>query len=325
MYTRETIKARIDFRKHVRAVKKQWPFLEQHLGHPLAETCFLRMRLSPRSEKRATSKKIRNGFNIINGLWFVIVAAWVLKLQWVMHVCFLIVIIDGLVTGRKHRIAIPHFYQPASFFYGRDRMNLRDLWLAGMHYRDIAAIEVMLKTGGEYREILIMIGLFIWNCLGLAGLWFFSRVMNNIAVMIAMLTLWNVIFLYMADEAPNVMESLVELRAFAQIRACERVVNLRVTLEAIGASLKNMLILFTSIALITGGGFLIAYISNTQLRRETIHAYLAFVLFALSFGIHYYKKRILPRRIRAYFEKSCSEGENWFTMAVQQESENANG
>lgn len=195
--------------------KMLWPCIGRQLDHPLAEWYF----------ERNFARKSGQGKVILASLLFVM--AFILFTMFYhyngVYYFLLQPIFIALLVMHYRRSNIPPKNHPAYVFIKKKPHLIHELWLAGIHYRDLAAIAIMLRLHRRRSKIRRLLEYLLVNSIGVAVMCdFFKHNHDSMAVSvllaISLLILYNLI-VYMHQSPESIaQEALAEFNRMTNAR-----------------------------------------------------------------------------------------------------------
>ncbi|MEN6626519.1 MAG: hypothetical protein ABFD69_09860 [Candidatus Sumerlaeia bacterium] len=130
-------------------MKQRWPAIGEHADHPMGPW-FLERRAERPWRRRYRARYQMSIF-------------WLIPLAFIFSIFAPIVFLIIFLLRRTYNRGAKDLAQPASFFVGRRRANLHELWLSGMSAPEMAAVEIALALSDPWRKSMWWPSLFVWN------------------------------------------------------------------------------------------------------------------------------------------------------------------
>lgn len=137
------------FQETLQLMRRRWPAIGEHADHPMG-LWFLERRATRPWRRRYRS---RYRFSVFGILLVSLIFGFLAP----------IVLLILLLLRKAGNRGAKDLAQPATFFVGRRRANLHELWLSGMSAPEMAAVEIALALSDPWRRIMWWPSLFVWN------------------------------------------------------------------------------------------------------------------------------------------------------------------
>ncbi len=282
-------------------MRRRWPGMSARLEHPLAEVFMARA-----GRQRWWRRYYRR-----NGASPILLIVLFLFINIIGLLIYLL--INGALRSRG-RGGWRRLVQPAQLFCG-DRQRLHDVWMTGVHYEDLAAIEVALALGAPMRQPVRFLAFMVANLIGwIAVISIYEVAPGSIWLLLAVMLLVNVL-LALAMSADTVAQrALRELRMDLRQRCYGKV------REAIGNSFLGCGVI---LAVVCGLGMVIG--PSIELLQDVDGAVvlrlISSLLTAIAVGVGVFMIKYNPRRTEVLFEDHLTVGDETIQEIIQQEAD----
>lgn len=285
------------YRFAIDTMKAKWPTIGEYADHPLGEWFHAHVARKP------LRRRYRPGHASSIALFI-----GLLLLLGPLGILIYIVLRVFIVHKRPHKI----LYQPAGFFDARRTAFLQELWLTGIGYQELAAIEVGLAVSRPWRKYVWGAGFAVWACAGLFILYVIYANADHIPFDVTILiwtaaAFWFGLYFFFNNPNKHAMQALKGMVLDSEQRSRGKGLELA---RQTRNSLVGCLALFVSVMFL---GFL------TEVRSIII-----FIGLVLGFGTIYMffaQRQLQPKAVQELFLKSSARGRDYFAEIIYKESE----
>ncbi|MCE5230858.1 hypothetical protein LLG95_14870 [bacterium] len=287
------------YAQQVQFVKSRWPEIGRYVDHPLGEWFYERVQSQP-WRRRYRPRRSTSIVLLILLLFLINIFGLILYF-----------ILRCVVSSKR---AFRHMTQPAAYVNGRERALLPELWLTGIGFRDLAAIEILLSIATPLRNALWWIGQIVWAaipCVLLYTVFIANSVKfggTNAALAVSATVFWIELYPFVNNADRTAQRAIRDLLQDMRERHIGKV---GMAARQFGKSVlgcAGVVILLVMVAMLTQEPKLFSWVL------------ICFFIYGSVF-IPFYILKIMPQKTQELFLSGCETGEEAYANAILSECE----
>lgn len=285
------------YRFAIDTMKAKWPTIGEYADHPLGEWFHAHVALKP-WRRRYRPRQAAS----------IVLFIAILMLCGPLGILLYIVLRVFFNSKRPHKILC----QPATFYDARRAAFLQELWLTGISYQELAAIEVSLAVSRPWRRHIWWAGFAAWGGVGLSILYIIFVNADHIPIDVTILiwtatAFWFEVFFFLANPNKQAMQALKGMVLDSEQRARGKALELwRQTRNSLVGCLG-----------LIGLGMVIGFLADGRSIIIFIGAMLGFGTIYMFFS----RRQLQPKAAQELFLETSARGRDYFAEIIYKESE----